>query len=87
MNANGQVELFVPGRLCLFGEHSDWAAEFGLHKGYCLVIGTDQGLSAIARASEDFIVETQLPDAAGSLDTSFHSSKQSSRSSPVPAPP
>ena len=19
------IELFVPGRLCLFGEHSDWA--------------------------------------------------------------
>ncbi|MFA6134964.1 MAG: GHMP kinase [Phycisphaerae bacterium] len=65
MNANGEVELFVPGRLCLFGEHSDWAAEFGLHKGYCLVIGTDQGLSAVARPSEDFIVETQIPDAAG----------------------
>jgi len=60
-----QVELFVPGRLCLFGEHSDWAAEYGLHKGFCLVIGTDQGLSAVARASEEFIVETQLPDASG----------------------
>ena len=23
------IELFVPGRLCLFGEHSDWA---GLNK-------------------------------------------------------
>jgi galactokinase len=21
----GSLELFVPGRLCLFGEHSDWA--------------------------------------------------------------
>ncbi|MCD6364549.1 MAG: GHMP kinase [Planctomycetes bacterium] len=60
-----RVELFVPGRLCLFGEHSDWAAEFGLHKGFCLVIGTDQGLWAQARAGETFLVETQLPDEFG----------------------
>ena len=59
------VELFVPGRLCLFGEHSDWAAEYGRHKGYCLVIGTDQGISAAARASEQFLVETELPDRLG----------------------
>jgi galactokinase len=60
-----QVELFVPGRLCLFGEHSDWAAEYGIHKGFCLVIGTDQGLSAVAKPSDDFIIETHLPDATG----------------------
>jgi galactokinase len=60
-----QVELFVPGRLCLFGEHSDWAAEYGLHRGFCLVIGTDQGLSAVAGASDEFVVETQLPDTTG----------------------
>ncbi len=59
------ASLFVPGRLCLFGEHSDWAAEYGLHKGYCLVIGTDQGLRATAQKSDRFVVETQLPDAAG----------------------
>ncbi len=29
-NADNEVELFVSGRLCLFGEHSDWAGE---HKG------------------------------------------------------
>ena len=41
-NTEGQqVTLSVPGRLCLFGEHSDWAAEYGIHKGFCLVIGTD----------------------------------------------
>ena len=22
------IELFVPGRLCLFGEHSDWAGKY-----------------------------------------------------------
>ena len=59
------ISLFVPGRLCLFGEHSDWAAEYGLHTGYCLVIGTDQGLHAVARPSERFAVETQVPDGLG----------------------
>lgn len=59
------VGLFVPGRLCLFGEHSDWAAEYGLTKGHCLVIGTDQGLSATARRADGFTVETLLPDIDG----------------------
>jgi galactokinase len=44
-------ELFVPGRLCLFGEHSDWAGGYRrthahLAPGACLVTGTDQGLRA-----------------------------------------
>ncbi|NQU74953.1 MAG: GHMP kinase [Planctomycetes bacterium] len=59
------VELFVPGRLCLFGEHSDWAGHMGVHPGHCLVIGTDQGLHATAGRSEQFIVETALPNASG----------------------
>ena len=62
---DNQADLFVPGRLCLFGEHSDWAAQYGRHKGFCLVIGTDQGLSAVARPSDSFVVETELPDALG----------------------
>ncbi|HUT60177.1 MAG TPA: GHMP kinase [Phycisphaerae bacterium] len=62
---NGEYQLFVPGRLCLFGEHTDWAGQYGLHNGYCLVIGTDQGLSATARRSEEFSVKTQLPDSSG----------------------
>lgn len=36
------VELFVPGRICLLGEHSDWAGGFrasnkDLEMGYCMV--------------------------------------------------
>jgi galactokinase len=54
---NEQVSLFVPGRLCLFGEHSDWAAQYGLHKGHCLVVGTDQGLWATARPASNFSVQ------------------------------
>jgi len=67
MGKNGPawVELFAGGRLCLFGEHSDWAAQFGRHRGYCLVIGTDQGLHARARADEAFSVETLVPGPDG----------------------
>lgn len=44
-------EVFVPGRLCLFGEHSDWSGAFrrfngDIEKGACLVLGTTQGLYA-----------------------------------------
>ncbi len=45
------MKIFVPGRICLFGEHSDWAggyrrinAEIG--KGYTLLTGTNQGIYA-----------------------------------------
>ena len=46
------MEVFVPGRLCLLGEHTDWAA--GKHKlvnpaiptGYCIVCATNEGLFA-----------------------------------------
>ncbi len=64
-DAGGEKELFVPGRLCLFGEHSDWAAQYGVHRGFCLVIGTDQGLAAVATPDEAFTVETELPDSLG----------------------
>ena len=44
-----QLKLFVPGRLCLFGEHSDWAS---LHRvmnaqivpGHAIVTGVEQGI-------------------------------------------
>lgn len=60
-----QVELTVPGRICLFGEHSDWAADHGIHQGFCIVIGTDQGIFATARPSDRFIVQTKLCDSLG----------------------
>ena len=59
------MDLFVPGRICLFGEHSDWAAQYGQHMGYCLVTGTDQGLHGKADTDESFVVETQLCDHLG----------------------
>lgn len=63
--AAGQIEISVPGRICLFGEHSDWAADYGIHRGFCIVIGTNQAITAVVRPSERFVVETILPDEAG----------------------
>ncbi|HNS51528.1 MAG TPA: GHMP kinase [Anaerolineae bacterium] len=45
------MRLFVPGRVCLFGEHSDWAGGYrranpGLEKGYTLICGTEEGIYA-----------------------------------------
>lgn len=45
------MKLFVPGRICLFGEHSDWAGGYrrinaNVEKGYTLITGTDQGIYA-----------------------------------------
>jgi galactokinase len=48
------IELFVPGRLCLLGEHSDWAGGYRVQDekistGYCITVGTNQGIHARAR--------------------------------------
>jgi UTP-glucose-1-phosphate uridylyltransferase/mevalonate kinase len=47
------MKLFVPGRICLFGDHSDWAGGYRrinaeIEKGYTLICGTDQGIYAEA---------------------------------------
>jgi len=47
-------ELFVPGRVCLFGEHSDWAGGHrrqnpNIEKGYTIVAPTNQGNYAVIR--------------------------------------
>ena len=53
------IELFVPGRLCLFGEHSDWAGKYrtmnsNLVAGAAIVSGTEQGIYAVAERSDKF---------------------------------
>jgi galactokinase len=45
------LHLFVPGRVCLFGEHSDWAGGYrnsnsSIKKGYTIIAGTNQGIYA-----------------------------------------
>lgn len=45
------LRSFVPGRICLFGEHSDWAGGYrkfdtNFEIGQCIVCGSNQGLYA-----------------------------------------
>lgn len=45
------MKIFVPGRICLFGEHSDWAGGYRrinakIEKGFTLITGTNQGIYA-----------------------------------------
>lgn len=45
------MKLFVPGRICLFGEHTDWAGGYRrinaeLARGYALIAGTNHGVYA-----------------------------------------
>ncbi|MCC6895139.1 MAG: GHMP kinase [Anaerolineae bacterium] len=45
------MKIFVPGRICLLGEHSDWAGGYRrtnaeIEKGYAIIAGTNQGIYA-----------------------------------------
>ncbi len=60
-----EMDLFVPGRLCLFGEHTDWAGMYrsvnsSLEKGEAIVTGIEQGIYAHAEKDERFIVTSPL---------------------------
>ena len=55
----------MPGRLCLFGEHSDWAGGWRrerpeLSPGWCLVAGTDQGIRGEAARADAFEITSVL---------------------------
>lgn len=62
------MKIFVPGRLCLFGEHSDWAGEYRrinpqIEKGYTLIVGTNQGIYADVKPnSTELIIRSSLND-------------------------
>jgi len=64
----------VPGRLCLLGEHSDWAGAWRTRHpeiavGRCLVTATTQGLRATAwrRSDATFVMSVPEGDAARTL--------------------
>ncbi len=45
------MKIFVPGRICLFGEHSDWSGGYrrvnaDIEPGHAIICGTNQGLHA-----------------------------------------
>jgi len=55
------MNIFVPGRICLVGEHSDWAGGYRrinaqIEKGYTLITGTDQGIHAEVSAHPTSLV-------------------------------
>lgn len=57
------MRLFVPGRICLFGEHSDWAGEYrrehpAIGPGCALIAGTEQGLHAEVAPLPDELILT-----------------------------
>ena len=62
------MKIFVPGRICLFGEHSDWAGGYrrinvDIEKGYTLICGTDQGIYAeVAPHPTSLVLSSTTPD-------------------------
>lgn len=65
-------ELFVPGRLCIAGEHSDWVGEMraahpALTPGRCLVTMTEHGLRGRATRAAAFELVSPHPEGRGVL--------------------
>lgn len=62
------MKIFVPGRICLFGEHSDWAGGYRrinaeVENGYALITGTNQGIYAnVEPHPTSLILSSTTPD-------------------------
>ena len=62
------MKIFVPGRICLVGEHSDWAGGYRrinaqIEKGYTLITGTDQGIYAeVSPHPTSLVLTSTAPD-------------------------
>ena len=62
------MKLFVPGRICLFGEHSDWAGGYrrinaDIERGYTLICGTNQGIYAeVESHPTSLVLSSTTPD-------------------------
>lgn len=64
------IKLFVPGRLCLFGEHTDWAGHYrtmnaDIAPGAAIVTGIEQGIYAEVEKSSLFEVQSTAPEIEG----------------------
>ncbi len=62
-------DLFVPGRLCLFGEHTDWAGKYrtmnaDIVPGASIVTGIEQGIYAEVEKSPIFEMYSDAPEIA-----------------------
>ena len=63
------LKLFVPGRLCLFGEHTDWAGHYrtmnaDIMPGASIVTGIEQGIYAEVEKSTIFEMHSDAPEMA-----------------------
>ena len=63
------MKLFVPGRLCLFGEHTDWAGHYrtmnaNIKPGAAIVTGIEQGIYAEVEKSSIFEMQSVAPEIA-----------------------
>ena len=61
------MKLFVPGRLCLFGEHTDWAGHYrtmnaDIKPGAAIVTGIEQGIYAEVEKSSIFEMQSVAPE-------------------------
>jgi len=61
------LKLFVPGRLCLFGEHTDWAGHYrtmnaDILPGAAIVTGIEQGIYAEVEKSSIFEMHSDAPE-------------------------
>jgi len=64
------MKLFVPGRLCLFGEHTDWAGHYrtmnaDIAPGAAIVTGIEQGIYAEVEKSGIFELYSEVPEISG----------------------
>ena len=67
------IKLFVPGRLCLFGEHTDWAGHYrtmnaDIVPGAAIVTGIEQGIYAEVEKSSIF----EMHSTANSIQDVWH---------------
>ena len=58
---NDNIKIFVPGRLCIFGEHSDWAGEYRLknkkiEKGYAITALLQEGIYATVKKYDNLTI-------------------------------
>ena len=61
------MNLFVSGRLCLFGEHSDWAGLYNrtnaeVEPGLAIVTGIEQGIYGFVERADTFRFRALKPD-------------------------
>lgn len=71
-----EVELFVPGRLCLFGEHSDWSGPLrkvnpDISPGLTIVCGINYGLRARVRRLAERVLRVRSTTASEVLDVTL----------------